>query len=336
VSFVSSAAAWGFARSDADPDVHVTAAPRASVAARSRPLALLAPVSPAATVEIDGLRVSASGTPGQTVGDLLRTLGLDLTASDAVSAPLGAAVVPGMHIVVDRGIPLTLVDGGIARSVRARRGTVGDLLAGLGLALGPLDRLDPAPQASLQVNSTVRLVRVSDREVKETEELPFPVQVVRDLRMEVGSDRVDSPGSAGEVQRTYVVRYVDGAEAERAMVAEVVAREPVMEIRIVGAKPRPAPPAPGEIDAIIRAAAATWGADPQLLLRIAWCESRYNSHAVNRSSGASGLFQFMPVTWARNAPLAGYADASIFDPVASANTAARLFALGHNSLWACK
>lgn len=44
-------------------------------------------------------------------------------------------------------------------------------------------------------------------------------------------------------------------------------------------------------------------------------ESGGNPGAVNRSSGASGLGQFLPSTW-RTTPYAGY---SIFDPVANRN-----------------
>ena len=99
---------------------------------------------------------------------------------------------------------------------------------------------------------------------------------------------------------------------------------PVAEIRRVGTKPAVPAAAPADIEAIIRAAAARWGADPTQLLRVAWCESRYNPSAYN-ASGASGLFQFMPRTWAANSVRAGYSGASVWDPVASANTAAYMF-----------
>jgi soluble lytic murein transglycosylase-like protein len=72
------------------------------------------------------------------------------------------------------------------------------------------------------------------------------------------------------------------------------------------------------------------------LLRVAWCESRYNPSAINARSGASGLFQFMPGTWAANSVRAGHAGASAFDPVASANTAAYMFRNGQAWQWSCK
>ena len=71
-------------------------------------------------------------------------------------------------------------------------------------------------------------------------------------------------------------------------------------------------------------------------LRVGWCESRYNPSAINARSGASGLFQFMPATWAANSVRAGYAGASVFDPVASANVAAYMFSRGQAAQWSCK
>lgn len=59
-------------------------------------------------------------------------------------------------------------------------------------------------------------------------------------------------------------------------------------------------------------------------LRVMKCESGGNPDAVNASSGASGLFQFLDTTWAWAAPQAGMAGRSRFDPVANVASAAWL------------
>jgi len=59
-------------------------------------------------------------------------------------------------------------------------------------------------------------------------------------------------------------------------------------------------------------------------LRIMDCESNGDPNAYNPYSGASGLFQFLPSTWASTAPKAGYTGASVFDPVANTASAAWL------------
>ena len=67
-------------------------------------------------------------------------------------------------------------------------------------------------------------------------------------------------------------------------------------------------------------------------LRIAYCESRYHPNSVNTSSGASGLFQFLPSTWG-GTPWAGQ---SPFDPVANAQAAAWLYSHYGPGRWSCK
>jgi hypothetical protein len=77
-------------------------------------------------------------------------------------------------------------------------------------------------------------------------------------------------------------------------------------------------------------------------LRIIDCESNGNPSAVNPYSGASGLFQFLPSTWATTAPNAGYGGASALDPEANIATAAwlanRYQELGYSYWhpWSCK
>lgn len=59
-------------------------------------------------------------------------------------------------------------------------------------------------------------------------------------------------------------------------------------------------------------------------LAIIGCESNGDPNALNPYTGAAGLFQFLPSTWASTAPKAGYPDATPFDPEANIASAAWL------------
>jgi soluble lytic murein transglycosylase-like protein len=100
------------------------------------------------------------------------------------------------------------------------------------------------------------------------------------------------------------------------------------------AAPAAAPSAPGGSiqQIILDAFAPLGGGAQQWALRVAKCESGYNPNAVNRGSGASGLFQFMPSTWA-SMPQAGQ---SVFNPVANAQAAAVLYQRSGPNQWSCK
>lgn len=93
------------------------------------------------------------------------------------------------------------------------------------------------------------------------------------------------------------------------------------------------PPPPAYIAKIIHDAfvalgdrAVTWA------FNVAYCESRYHPTSVNSSSGAAGLFQFLPSTWA----FTPYHQYSPFDPVANANAAAWLYHRDGPSQWVCQ
>jgi soluble lytic murein transglycosylase-like protein len=81
---------------------------------------------------------------------------------------------------------------------------------------------------------------------------------------------------------------------------------------------------------IIRAAAARYGDDPNQLLRVAMCESGLNPNAYNPYSGATGLFQFKPPTFA------AHGGQNIWDATDQANIAAKMFSQGLAYEWGCK
>lgn len=92
--------------------------------------------------------------------------------------------------------------------------------------------------------------------------------------------------------------------------------------------------ASSDIVQIIYDAADRWGQPRADMLRVARCESNLNPRAVNSSSGASGLFQFMPSTFAFTPN--GKAGQDIFDPYASADAAGWMWANGMRNHWACQ
>ena len=204
--------------------------------------------------------------------------------------------------------------------------------------------------AAVAGSSTVQSTAAADdiaavvRSIKRVdEEIPYPVQKVNDPKLYVGRSVVDQAGVPGLKRTTLLVRAAgpNVVDERPSSILQIVA--PVPQIVRVGTAPVPAPvvaPAPvytgGSIQDIIVAAASRWGADANQLLRVAKCESGYNPNAYNASSGASGLFQFLPSTWAANSVRAGYSGASPFDPVASANTAAMMFRNGQAGQWVCK
>lgn len=87
-----------------------------------------------------------------------------------------------------------------------------------------------------------------------------------------------------------------------------------------------------DIVAIIYAAADAYGQSREDMLRVATCESGLDPTNVTPPYDASGLFQFLPSTWASTP----YADQDIFDPVASSYAAAWMWSVGRRGEWVCQ
>jgi soluble lytic murein transglycosylase-like protein len=153
------------------------------------------------------------------------------------------------------------------------------------------------------------------------------------------------PARAVALQRdVFRMTYVRSAnaiavtQAAKEPPAEQPALLPLEEPRpsLPPAPPGPPPfnaPPPGSGGEGVAAIYAVFGDSPglQWALRVAYCESRYNPLAINKSSGASGLFQFMPATW--NAHFAGW---NIWDPYAQARAALQFYNAGATNAWVCK
>ena len=318
-----------------DQQVAVAGVERVSGLARFRPLSAVDPFT-GVTLVIDGISMATDARQGETVGSLLRSAGIEVGAGDRLSVPADQGLVPGLRIVLDRGFPVTVVDGGTPIGLRAQPGTVSDFLARAGVTLGPADRLEVAADGPIVPGAIVGILRVTDSTVIETIVVSAPVETIAEADQYVGWRQVVVAGSPGESRVTFTVRSVNGVEAERIIVLTEQLVAPVAQVLQVGTRPKPAPPAPSEIAAIIRAAADKYGVSADTLLRVAYCESRYDPLAYNGILGASGLFQIIPGTWRANSAAAGYGGASVWDPVANANVAAWMFSRGQAGQWACK
>lgn len=86
------------------------------------------------------------------------------------------------------------------------------------------------------------------------------------------------------------------------------------------------------IHRMISAAATAYGQSYSMLLRKADCESGLWPFARNRSSNASGLFQFLPSTW-DSTPFRRH---SIWDPWAQSLAASWMHSHLRGGEWACR
>jgi hypothetical protein len=107
--------------------------------------------------------------------------------------------------------------------------------------------------------------------------------------------------------------------------------------KVVPVRPRPTGVDSGrdyskeEVQQLIKDYSAQYGISADLPLRVANCESGFNQFSKNRSSTASGVFQYISSTW-RNTE-AGKAGTLVFDADANIHMAIKSIASGGISNW---
>ncbi len=169
-------------------------------------------------------------TTAPTVGEALRRAGLTLYLADGVQPGLGERMSAGLHVYVDRSIPVVVqVDGQTLRA-RTHRERVSDVLADLGVVLIGQDYTTPTLDAPLGEEATIRVVRVSERFLTEQDPIPFETAWQPDPDLEIDHERVLQEGARGIFERRIRVRYEDGREIARAVDDEYVVVPPTTKI----------------------------------------------------------------------------------------------------------
>lgn len=145
------------------------------------------------------------------------------------------------------------------------------------------------------------------------------------------------PVSVPQAQVSEVALVQSRADEKAALAAEEAAKKATQASvqRVVASAPAIVAPSEQEDIAMVRGYiqqyAAEFGIDAGLLDRIAKCESGYRSNAKNRTSTASGVFQFIRGTW--NGTIEGRAGLSPFNAEANVRAAARKISEGGLRAW---
>lgn len=185
---------------------------------------------------VDG-QVAMVQTRQDRVGGLLREAGITLAAGDVVEPGIGAGIREGLTVRVHRAFPVELVIGGQKRTIRTVARPVRDLLRTCHISLGDRDRIIPGLNQQVQPGQTVRVIRVSMREVTYREEISPAVVVRKDANLDRGTRRVVEEGRSGLVERKVILHEEDGVVRRREILATNWLRRPKTRVVAVGTRP---------------------------------------------------------------------------------------------------
>jgi uncharacterized protein YabE (DUF348 family) len=241
----------------------------------------------------------------------------------------------GEKVSVVRAKPFTVTVDGYTRTLRTQAKTVGEALAGAHISLGIKDSVSQPLDAPMVAGAGITITRVSEALATLTETIPRPVKTITDPTLLKGQQSVRTEGADGQKTITYRIHYKNGIETGREQVQLVSQSAPVARVIVEGTKVLFG----GSVEywrPQVETAAAAWGLDPNMMLRIMACESRGNalsvSHFIINGEHPTGLFQYLPSTWRS----AGGTDDNIFDGSIQIQLTARKMATQGTKAWQCQ
>lgn len=196
-------------------------------------LILVSTMEKQVTIFVDNNRINIS-THKSTVKDVLSSVNIKVEENDRILPGLDEKVKDEMQIVVKKAFPVLVKADGREWTVETAADTVGDMLKAEGLVLSEKDKITPSVTSSLAANTEVRIVRVREEIVTETQTVAYKTVRQTDYDLEKGATKVLQDGIDGEREIGIRVTYEDGRVVSRERVSETLKKAPVNKIVAVG------------------------------------------------------------------------------------------------------
>jgi uncharacterized protein YabE (DUF348 family) len=288
---------------------------------------------------VDGLNTHHTQSAYQSPRLLAQAAGLTVYPEDTYDTKVITDIVSagtlGEQVTIRRASLITVKVDGASRQIRTQAKTVSAALDGAGIALGMKDSISAPPEATIVSGETIVITRVSEVIATLTQTIPRPTKTITDPTMLKGQTQVKDPGADGQKTITYRIHYQDGKETSREALQVVSQAAPTPKVVVVGTKVFFA----GSVEywrPQVEAAAAVFGLDPNMMLRIMSCESHGNATTVSKfvvnGEHPTGLFQYLPSTWRS----AGGTNDNIFDGALQIRLTAKKMAAQGTKAWQCQ
>ncbi len=203
-----------------EPDVALPPAPTYTLQ--------LQPAVPVQLTLNDQAQTVYSAAP--TLAGVLWQAGIRPSYVDDVSAPLDALLGSSNQVRYSQAVPVTIQTGERELTVRSAGQTVGEALAGAGIALQGMDYSIPAESEPVPTDGPVRVVRVREEVQLKQTGIPFTYEYVDDPNTELDQQSVVAAGQYGIQVERVRVRYEDGQETAHQTEDQWTASEPKPQV----------------------------------------------------------------------------------------------------------
>lgn len=178
----------------------------------------------------------------------------------------------GMTMSLSTPKTVTLIADGDREKLTTTAATVSDLLTDEQVKVSALDKLSQVPSTPLRDGLTVKLARVTEKNVAKIQPVEHRTSKTETSKLYKGETKVVTEGRDGVKRSVWTITRTDGKITGRELVKTTVTRKAVTEVVQVGTKSKPA--SSGSSDSGGAADGLNWAA-------LAECESGGNPSAVN-------------------------------------------------------
>ncbi|HZK34802.1 MAG TPA: ubiquitin-like domain-containing protein [Bacillota bacterium] len=178
----------------------------------------------------DGYSLNVT-THEDTVEKLLTKYDIALGPGDELSLNMDERLEEETEIILTRAMELQVMADGQVKTVHLTEGNVQEVLDLAGVKVREQDVVNFSLDEQVMPNDVVKVTRIDEDTIVETEGIPYKVITRQNNDLEEGVNQVVQEGEQGVLERKISIVYEDGVEVSRSIVGETVTRE--AEDRIV-------------------------------------------------------------------------------------------------------
>lgn len=188
---------------------------------------------------IDG-NIQEYKTGASTVGEFLDNEGIALEERSYINYEKDQALEEGMEIIVRNPIEVTVLDGGVEKTIKSAHKTVENILGEYQISLENQDYTIPSVKDEIQVSENKKplivINRVHSEEIITHEPIPFGQITEENPDMPKGQEKIITQGQDGIMEIKSEKLIVNGHEADTRVLSQVVSQDPISEVKHIGTK----------------------------------------------------------------------------------------------------
>lgn len=144
-------------------------------------------------------------------------------------------------IEITKAVPIKLLADNVEEQFMTAEKSIEGFLASEQIEVGEKDKLSLSKDELIYGDMELKITRVTEKIVENTEELDFSVQEIKDKTLLKGKKVVSKEGDKGERKITILQTYEDGELVKEEETENIVVKEPTDKVIAIGTKEKPKP-----------------------------------------------------------------------------------------------